>query len=93
MGGALLACVLAVVLLLRRAPSGVAFLSAAALFDAVRWAVWPIRYYPEAFDGPSWEYPALYAGVLVVLLALLVWRIRSRPRAVPAEESEPPAVM
>jgi phosphatidylglycerol:prolipoprotein diacylglycerol transferase len=79
--GALLAGALAVVLLWRRVPSGIPFLAAAALFSAVRWAVYPIRYYPESFSGPSWEYPALYAAVIVVLLALIVWRLRERGRS------------
>jgi len=81
LAGALLACALAVVLLLRRAPSGVAFLAGAALFAAVRWAVYPLRYYPDAFAGPGWEYPALYGSVIVVLVALLVWRLRSAKAA------------
>jgi hypothetical protein len=79
--GALLAGALALALLWRRAPSGVPFLAGAALFAAVRWVVWPLRYYPEAFAGPKWEYPALYAGVLVVLFALAVWRLRAAARA------------
>jgi phosphatidylglycerol:prolipoprotein diacylglycerol transferase len=83
MTGALLAGALAIVLLWRRVPSGVPFLAAAAFFAAVRWAVYPIRYYPEAFSGPGWEYPALYAGVIVVLLALIVWRVRSSARTDP----------
>lgn len=74
--GALAAGLLAVVLLWRKAPSGVPFLAAAALFAAVRWAVYPIRYYPEAFSGPGWEYPALYASVIALLAALIVWRVR-----------------
>jgi phosphatidylglycerol:prolipoprotein diacylglycerol transferase len=81
LSGALVAGVLAIVLLWRRAPSGVPFLAAAALFAAVRWAVYPIRYYPEAFTGPSWEYPALYAGVIALLVALIVWRFRDRARS------------
>jgi phosphatidylglycerol---prolipoprotein diacylglyceryl transferase len=76
LAGALLAGALALSLLWRRAPSGVPFLAAAALFAAVRWAVWPLRYYPEAFSGPKWEYPVLYAGVIAVLIALAVWRMR-----------------
>jgi phosphatidylglycerol---prolipoprotein diacylglyceryl transferase len=80
LGGALLAGALAVVLLVRRAPSGVAFLAAAAFFTAVRWAVWPLRAYPDAFAGPSWEYPALYAAVIAVLVALAVWRARAGGR-------------
>jgi phosphatidylglycerol:prolipoprotein diacylglycerol transferase len=79
--GALVAAALAVVLIVRRAPSGVAFLSAAALFTAVRWAVWPLRYYPESFSGPGWEYPALYASVIAALVALAVWRVRAGVRA------------
>lgn len=75
--GALLAGALAIWLMWRRAPSGVPFLAAAALFDAVRWAVYPIRYYPDAFSGPGWEYPVIYAGVMAALLALVVWRFRS----------------
>jgi len=91
LAGGLAAAVLAAVLLARRAPSGVAFLAAAALFDVVRWAVYPIRYYPEAFAGPSWEYPALYAGVLVLLLALLVWRIRTARRGSPEPGPQAPS--
>lgn len=89
--GALAAAALAMILLARRAPSGVAFLSAAALFDAVRWAVYPIRYYPTEFAGPGWEYPALYGGVLVLLLALLVWRVRAARRAPAAPEASEPS--
>lgn len=80
LAGALVAGSLAVALLWRRVPSGVPFLAAAAFFTAVRWAVYPLRYYPDAFSGPSWEYPALYAGLLVVLLALIVWRVRAAAR-------------
>jgi phosphatidylglycerol:prolipoprotein diacylglycerol transferase len=75
LAGGLLAAALAVFLLWRRAPSGVPFLAAAALFTAVRWAVWPLRYYPAAFAGPRWEYPVLYAGMLALLVGLIVWRI------------------
>lgn len=84
--GALVAGALALFLLWRRVPSGVPFLAAAALFAAVRWAVYPIRYYPEAFSGPTWEYPALYAGVIVVLVALIVWRVRCSARSAPGDE-------
>lgn len=75
--GALVAGVLAVVLILRRAPSGVAFLTAAALFTGVRWASWTVRVYPDSFTGPGWQYPVLYGSVIVVLLALAVWRARA----------------
>lgn len=74
--GALVAGALAVTLLVRRAPAGVPFLAAAAFFAVVRWVVWPLRYYPDAFAGPGWEYPALYATVIVLLVALAVWRVR-----------------
>jgi phosphatidylglycerol:prolipoprotein diacylglycerol transferase len=87
--GALVAAALAVLLLVRRAPSGVAFLAAAALFAAVRWAVYPLRYYPTEFAGPGWEYPALYAGVIVLLVALLVWRLRAARASAP--DAPPPA--
>jgi phosphatidylglycerol:prolipoprotein diacylglycerol transferase len=86
LAGGLLAAALAVVLLWRRAPSGVPFLAAAALFTVVRWVVWPLRYVPTDFAGPRWEYPALYAGILVVLIALMVWRI-VRAKRVPAAEN------
>lgn len=86
LAGALIAAGLAAVLLSRRAPSGVAFLAAAALLTVVRWAVWPVRYYPDVFAGPSWEYPVLYAAVTVILLSLLRWRASSRHRT-PARAS------
>jgi phosphatidylglycerol:prolipoprotein diacylglycerol transferase len=76
LGGALAAAALAVAFLASRAPSGVPFLSAAALFVAVRWVVWPLRYYPDAFAGPRWMYPALYASVLALLAALAFARAR-----------------
>ncbi len=81
LAGALVAGAIAVVLMWRKAPAGVPFLAAAAFFTAVRWAVYPIRYYPEMFAGPSWEYPVLYAGVIAVLVALIVWRIRTSGRS------------
>lgn len=74
LGGALAAGALAVTFLAHDAPPGVPFLSAAAFFVAVRWAVWPIRYYPEAFAGPPWMYPALYASVFALLVALALRR-------------------
>jgi len=80
LAGALIAGALALVLLARRAPSGVPFLAAAALFAAVRWAVWPIRFYPDTFTGPSWEYPAIYASVIVILAALIILRVRTDTR-------------
>jgi phosphatidylglycerol:prolipoprotein diacylglycerol transferase len=90
--GALVAAALAVVLLVRRVPSGVAFLAAAALFTAVRWAVYPLRYYPTEFAGPGWEYPALYAGVIVLLVALLAWRLRvARGAGASGPPAPPPA--
>jgi phosphatidylglycerol:prolipoprotein diacylglycerol transferase len=79
--GALVAGVIAIALLLRRAPSGVPFLVAAAVFTATRWIVYPLRYYPESFAGPSWEYPVLYASVLAVLIALIEWRVRQAARS------------
>ena len=84
LAGALAAAALAMTLLAKRAPTGVPFLAAAALFDAVRWAVYPMRVYPQAFEGPSWAYPALYASVLVVLAALIAWRLRPAPAQQPA---------
>jgi phosphatidylglycerol---prolipoprotein diacylglyceryl transferase len=81
LGGALLAGALALVLLWRRAPSGVPFLAAAALFTTVRWAAWTVRYYPKDFSGPGWEYPALYATVIAALLGLIAWRVRASRRS------------
>jgi phosphatidylglycerol:prolipoprotein diacylglycerol transferase len=86
LAGGLLAAALAIVLLLRRAPSGVPFLAAAALFTVVRWVVWPLRYVPVGFAGPRWEYPALYAGMLALLVALMIWRTL-RARRPPSVES------
>jgi phosphatidylglycerol:prolipoprotein diacylglycerol transferase len=79
--GALVAGTVAVMLLARRAPSGVPFLVAAAIFTATRWLVWPIRYYPESFGGPSWEYPALYGSVFALLVALTAWRVHVAARS------------
>jgi phosphatidylglycerol:prolipoprotein diacylglycerol transferase len=78
LGGALAAGALAVAFLALDAAPGVPFLSAAALFVAVRWAVWPIRYYPDAFAGPHWMYPALYGGLLALLIVLGLSRSQRR---------------
>jgi phosphatidylglycerol---prolipoprotein diacylglyceryl transferase len=81
LAGALVAGGLALTLIARAAPSGVPFLAAAALFTAVRWAVWPLRFYPDVFAGPSWEYPVLYATVIVALIVLMIWRSQAGERA------------
>lgn len=57
-----------------RVASGVAFLTLAAGFSAVRWAVYPLRWVESAFVAPRWTYPVLYAGLIALCVGLAVLR-------------------
>ncbi len=78
LAGALVATIVALVLMQRRVPDGVAFLTFVALFTATRWAVRPLRVIPASFGAPGWLYSALYATIIVVCIGLMLYRVRAR---------------
>lgn len=80
LGGALLGVVIAVALMRRGAPDGVAFLSLVATFTATRWAVRPLRVIPETYATGELFYTIAYATIIAACLALIAWRLR-RARA------------
>lgn len=78
--GALACAAIAGVLIARRAPVGVAFLTFVGAFALVRWGNWALRAHPDTLADPGlywWVYPAV-----AVLCGGLVWvRIRVARRA------------
>lgn len=66
---------LALPLLRRNLPDGVAFLTFAGGFTAVRLANGFLRARQDVITAPEWFYPALYAAAIVVLGGLIVWRV------------------
>lgn len=61
----------------RWAPDGVAFLTLAAGYSAVRLIVLPMRWLEPTFIAPSWFYPVLYLGIIGVCVALIGVRQRT----------------
>lgn len=68
----------------RHSASGVGFLTLAAGFSAVRWAVLPLRWIGPTFAAPDWFYPALYAAVVLVCGVLVIVRVRAGRAAPPS---------
>lgn len=87
--GAALLLMAAASVLARGAPDGIRFLLFAMGFTAARWAIHPLRARVAVITAPEWFYPALYAGLIMVLGALAAIRLRSaaqrpaRPRRTP----------
>lgn len=67
----------ALLLLRRQSPDGVAFLTFAAGFSAFRLANGFLRARQDVITAPEWFYPVFYVAVIAVLLALLAWRLAS----------------
>ncbi len=65
-------------------PSGIPFLTFALLFTLFRLADGFLRAKLPTSTLPGWFYPILYLLICAVVAALIVWRMRSVPRAVPA---------
>jgi phosphatidylglycerol---prolipoprotein diacylglyceryl transferase len=71
------AALLALVLLSRRnVPSGVPFLAAAVVFTAFRWFNDPLRVNAPTLVTTGWSYRLLYATLVVIGSAALLWRLR-----------------
>lgn len=65
----------ALALLRRRVPDGVAFLAFAAGFTAARLGNGFLRARQDVITAPAWFYPALYSAIIALLVALAVWRV------------------
>lgn len=77
MAGAVLLAVLALALMRRRAPDGVAFLAFAIGFTLVRLGNGFLRARVSVITAPGWFYPAVYLAICAVLTWLLVGRLRA----------------
>ncbi len=72
---ALAAALVAVALLRRNVRSGVPFLAAAIVFTAFRWLDDPLRASAPTLVTPGWSYRLLYATLLAIGSAALLWRL------------------
>lgn len=78
--GSLVACGVAVVLLLRRAPAGVPFLSGTLVFLVVRLGNHMLRAESSTDELPYLAYPVLYVVLIVIIAALLRTRLTGAAR-------------
>jgi len=76
LAASLVAAAIALAILRRRAPDGVAALAAGAWFVLFRWGNSFLRASDQSAGWPADVTAMCHAGVLLVCLALLVWRMR-----------------
>jgi len=84
LAAALLLSALAFHLLRKKLPAGTVLLIFMAGFSLFRFFNYFLRVNPDSFSLPEYFYPALYLGLFVAGLGLLLWRWHGQSKTVPA---------